>query len=896
MRKLIALLLTVSMLMSFGVVAFAAQEGETETAGTRIDILTFADFHGMVDAEIISMDDADPGAARFVAFAEYLRQQNPNPDNVMIVPGGDDYHGHPLSNFLLGQPAIYMMRELGVRYAVLGNHEFSFGYERAMELVNEFQFLAADLFYGEEHPDEALRGTRPSWIQPYAVVEFEDGDIKVGLVGLMTMYMSGLVPAVFGEDTVFERRTPTIPGAPAEWTAAIEGYIYRLRNHYGVDAVIGVTHMGVTTIGNTNLAEGRENLGFEIGGGEAYLLANLVTGFDAILGGHHHTRATSVINGTPIILGGWHGRNMGRISLYFDEDGDLYDVTLWLNQIHQIRDMELPEDPADPIRAAYDRMAAHIDRLWGTTVGGVTPRDHLLAPIGTRGIYSMVRADRDVWATRLVLDYVKANAQVGDNNETFADWVYISNAGGWRNVAPFEFGPDTPVHRGHMYGTMPFNNAIILLEMHGRDLVTLLSMQSSTVAAGPEFGLGGASGPLGGAVVSGAFRGAQLDDYEINGVYRPRWEWFNEQTGVRISDDMDTIYRVIGSNFILGGGDRFPFPGNAWGELLEMTAVPGTVPLALMSDGTTVPWFEFVAEFPDGTTWEANGLRTLRTAMIAQQEWRGRNPGYTAELNLIVDGGGVAAIASPFAPGNRTRNVNVVPQGVTVTATGGEFFGWYNADGELVSESAEFTFIMHEDTVLTARFAPGPALPFTDIAGHWAIDYIGFVYGRGLMVGIDGGRFAPDATLNRAMIATILWREAGEPGVEFDDMFTDVPDFKWYSDAVIWAYVSGIMGFDGLFEGVPEGFFDPYEAVTRQQFAAIIYRFAYAIGFEVDVPEDHNLDAFSDIGAAGEWALEYLIWANYLGLITGDTAVTISPLGQLTRAQFATIIYRFITL
>jgi len=688
--------------------------------GATIDILTFADFHGMVDSEIISMNDADPGAARFVAYAQYLRGENENPDNVMVIPGGDDLHGHPLSNFLLGAPGVAMMYELGVEYAALGNHEFSFGFERAMELTDEITYLAADLFYAADHPNTALRGTRPDWVEPYAVVEFEDGNITLALVGLMTRNMAGLVPAVFGEDSFYELRTPTRADADPAWITAIEDLIDELRDEYGVDAVIGVTHMYVSQAGGT------------ITGGEAPRLAELIDGFDAIIGGHSHTRSTGVLHDTPIIEAGQHGRSMGRISLDFNADGDLDDVTLWLSPVNAIRDMELPVDPADPIRAAHDRMAAVIDAYWDAPIGGVTPRDHLLTPIGTRSIYSETRADRDVWATRLVLDYVIENAEVlGGANPTYADWVYVSNAGGWRNVQPFAFGPGTEVNRGHMYGTMPFNNAIILLEMHGRDLVTLLSMQGSGVATGPGFGLGGATGPLGGAVIAGAARGARLPDEVINGVSRPRWEWINTSTGDPISDDLATVYRVIGSNFILGGGDRFPFPGNQWGDLLQMTPVPDSVPLALMADGSTVPWSGFVAEFPDGTTWDAAGLRTLRTAMIAQQEWRGSNPGYTAELTVAATAGGTAEITSPFAPDDRVRNVNVVPQHVLVTATpadGYEFLGWFNAsdavDAAPLSTDLMYLFVQRGAQNLVARFSEVPAITATFLGIG---DYHGFL-------------------------------------------------------------------------------------------------------------------------------------------------------------------------
>jgi len=665
---------------------------------TRVDILTFADFHGNVDS---MMNDNDPGAARLVAYAEWLRQQNPNPENVIVVPGGDDFHGHPLSNYLRGEPAVAMMHQLGVEYMALGNHEFSFGFNRTLELAEEVTFLASDLFYSAqgEHP-----GTRPDWVEPYAIVEFEDGDVSVALVGLMTSGMSHLVadPAMAN----FEFRTPTIANADPAWITATEDLIDYVRDTYGVDAVVAVTHMYRA---------------------EAASLANLMTGFDAIIGGHGHGTYTDVINGTPIIEAGQHGRHMGRVSLYISPLGGLDDVTMWLSpappalasgdaNVLSVRDFNRPAGmtfdgvafPASQhpdflvypsIEEAYDTMAAIIAAF------AAEAADYLDEVLGTRSIYSNVRTDRNVWVTRLVSDYVARST--GED-----DWVYVSNFGGWRNVPPFQFGPETPVLMREMYATMPFNNTILLYEMYGRDLLTLLNMQASsdTSLDPPTFGLNGGQPP----VVDGAFRGEAIDlDFMINGAPHPRWQWYLTATGEPISDD-DTVYRVIGSNFTqgpavallpggtpVGGGDRFPIPGTTHGNALGMTFLG--MPQALMQDGSLVPWNEVPT---DNTLWEVQGLRTLRSAMIAQQRYRGENPGYTAELTVAAIGSGTAVISAPFAPGDQSQNVNVVPQAVTVTAAGTNFLGWFEVDGTTpLSTDLVYTFVQRGPLALEARFA-----------------------------------------------------------------------------------------------------------------------------------------------------------------------------------------------
>jgi len=948
------------MIVSLPGFAAFADNGETPIDPaelTRVDILTFADFHGNVDS---MMNDNDPGAARFVAYAEWLRQQNPNPENVIVVPGGDDFHGHPLSNYLMGEPVVAMMEQLGVEYMALGNHEFSFGFARTLELAEYVTFLASDLFYADEDididaethlaymqgdesgylrplaraaradaaavlvrtqfpdfeygtlpegmdefdvfsdvdedawyfyyiawaydaglitgdppaadgtrtfrphddvlrvefaamvartaeemlsgetefedadqiaewaedyvytayesgwitgdlegyfrplnhllraevatvlnrmlgridhndyldiieniedarefPDVALSawyfasviaatndhlltrdeygvidwmsildepaavasatsGGRPDFVEPYAILEFEDGDITVALIGLMTSGMSHLVadPAMAN----FEFRTPTIglqlidgevAGTPNEaWVTATEDLIDFVREEYGADAVVAVTHMYRA---------------------EAAILANLIEGFDAIIGGHGHGTYTDTVNGTPIIEAGQHGRHMGRISLYFD-GSELDEVDLWMSpappplvsggqlndpnaNVESIRDFNRPAGttfdgiafPASQhpdflvypsIQEAYDTMAAIIAEF------AAEAADYLDEVLGTRSIYSNTRPDRNVWVTRLVLDYVVRSTEEDD-------WVYVSNFGGWRNVPPFQFGPTTDVLMREMYATMPFNNTILLYEMYGSDLLTLLNMEASSDAgvSPPTFGLNGGQPP----VVSGAFRGDRLDSdaepFMIEGVARPRYQWYLTATGEAISDD-DTVYRVVGSNFTqgaaagllpggtpVGGGDRFPIPGTIHGNALGMTFLG--MPQALMQDGSLIPWNEVPT---DNTLWEVQGLRTLRSAMIAQQRYRGENPGYTAELAVSAVGDGTAVISAPFAPGDQSMNVNVVPQAVTVTATLGTaatFLGWFDVANDTAPLSTDlvYTFVQTGALTLEARFA-----------------------------------------------------------------------------------------------------------------------------------------------------------------------------------------------
>lgn len=175
-------------------------------------------------------------------------------------------------------------------------------------------------------------------------------------------------------------------------------------------------------------------------------------------------------------------------------------------------------------------------------------------------------------------------------------------------------------------------------------------------------------------------------------------------------------------------------------------------------------------------------------------------------------------------------------------------------------------------------------LPFTDVDGHWALDAIQYVYENGLMNGVGDGKFSPDGMFSRAMLATILYRLEGEPAVAGGNPFSDVADGQWYTEAVVWASGNGIVN------GVGNGKFAPEEDITRQQMAAMLYR--YAQYKKYDTGKAADLSGYTDAADIGGWAMEAMQWAVAEGLITGRTATTLVPAGNATRAEAATILMR----
>ena len=177
-------------------------------------------------------------------------------------------------------------------------------------------------------------------------------------------------------------------------------------------------------------------------------------------------------------------------------------------------------------------------------------------------------------------------------------------------------------------------------------------------------------------------------------------------------------------------------------------------------------------------------------------------------------------------------------------------------------------------------------LPFTDVAsGSWYYDSVAYVYEQGLMGGTGEGRFSPDLTTSRAMIVTILYRLEGSPAVSGGASFADVTAGQWYSDGVAWASANGIV------TGYSNGSFGPDDTITREQMAAILYRYARYKGYALSAQA--ALDGYADAAQVSAYAADAMKWAVGSGLITGTSGTTLSPAGSATRAQAAVILARF---
>ena len=175
---------------------------------------------------------------------------------------------------------------------------------------------------------------------------------------------------------------------------------------------------------------------------------------------------------------------------------------------------------------------------------------------------------------------------------------------------------------------------------------------------------------------------------------------------------------------------------------------------------------------------------------------------------------------------------------------------------------------------------------FLDVADHWAEDSIAFCTAREIFKGVSDDRFDPNAPMNRAMFATVLYRLAGSPAVSDADGFSDIADGNWYTDAVLWGQSTGIIN------GYSGGRFGPNDPVTREQMCAMIVRWLDYMGYELPAVEDAN--TFTDADRISAWAQEAISRCQSYGLINGMSDGAFAPSDNATRAQNSAVFQRMI--
>ncbi len=211
------------------------------------------------------------------------------------------------------------------------------------------------------------------------------------------------------------------------------------------------------------------------------------------------------------------------------------------------------------------------------------------------------------------------------------------------------------------------------------------------------------------------------------------------------------------------------------------------------------------------------------------------------------------------------------------------FDGWY-ADEALTQRVTSVT--LDADKTVYAAWTRNRFFEDVTIA-DWFYDDVMFVCGRGVMQGISDTRFGPHLTATRAMMATILWRMEGSPAPTAEARFTDVRSGQWYSEAVAWTAQSGV------YTGYADGSFRPNDSITREQLAAILYRYAKYKGVDVSVGEDTNILSYADAAEISDYAFPAMQWACGAGVMQGSNG-NLLPRGRATRAQIAAMLHRYL--
>ena len=280
-----------------------------------------------------------------------------------------------------------------------------------------------------------------------------------------------------------------------------------------------------------------------------------------------------------------------------------------------------------------------------------------------------------------------------------------------------------------------------------------------------------------------------------------------------------------------------------------------------------------------------DGNHTATCAVTVRPDIPPANPNYRITVEA-TQGGTVTADPTAAKAGTTVTLTPVPDRGYQVGSVAvTDRFG----DAVAVTEQANgtYTFTMPNGQVtVTVTFAETP-LPFTDVTeGDWFYDAVRYAYETGLMDGVGDSLFAPNSETTRAQLVTILYRLEGEPEVSGTSGFTDVEADIWYTDAVAWAAQNGIVN------GVSDTEFAPGDDITREQLAAILYRYAACQGY--DVSQRADLSGFGDASSISGYAQEALSWAHAQGLVLGFEDGSLRPQGTASRAQIAAVLMRFL--
>ena len=367
-----------------------------------------------------------------------------------------------------------------------------------------------------------------------------------------------------------------------------------------------------------------------------------------------------------------------------------------------------------------------------------------------------------------------------------------------------------------------------------------------------------------GKVLSANYTAALLNNFTVKGVVF---------TGIAggVGDDVNVMDMVIGTSLVQHDYGTETNNGFVWNGEAGSNQETGMIPV----DGT-------LSKIAYNAACDVLGSAKVHQGVIATGDQFISSESYVKELQTKFDalacemeGASVARVCDQFGvPCAILRCMSDKADGIAHDTYAFNYTEASNTSASVVQEMMK--------TLSTT-------LPFTDVKNtDWCFSEVARVYADGIMGGTSNTTFSPAGTLTRGQVVAMLYRMAGSPAVTANTTgFSDVDNGAYYADAVKWASGKEIVG------GYADGTFAPNRAITREQLAAILYRYAKANGADISVGEDTNLLSYKDFQSVGQYAVPALQWAVGSGLIGGTTNVTLSPKGTATRAQAAVILVRF---
>ena len=417
--------------------------------------------------------------------------------------------------------------------------------------------------------------------------------------------------------------------------------------------------------------------------------------------------------------------------------------------------------------------------------------------------------------------------------------------------------------------TTPRTAIISAMSVELKALVDAADIQKETVIGSKTYYVGKLNGEdvvlvqAGvGKVLSANYTAALLNNFTVKGVVF---------TGIAggVGDDVNVMDMVIGTSLVQHDYGTETNNGFVWNGEAGSNQETGMIPV----DGT-------LSKIAYNAACDVLGSAKVHQGVIATGDQFISSESYVKELQTKFDalacemeGASVARVCDQF--GMPCAILRDKADGIAHDTYAFNYTEASNTSASVVQEMMK--------TLSTT-------LPFTDVKNtDWCFSEVARVYADGIMGGTSNTTFSPAGTLTRGQVVAMLYRMAGSPAVTANTTgFSDVDNGAYYADAVKWASGKEIVG------GYADGTFAPNRAITREQLAAILYRYAKANGADISVGEDTNLLSYKDFQSVGQYAVPALQWAVGSGLIGGTTNATLSPKGTATRAQAAVILVRFV--